>query len=234
MNQYKPTKEEELLMKKYYDVNLMGYIQPPLTSWKMKDIPQPTESLKKVFLDEKSGSYELYNILSKEECDHYIKETEKLGYEQCYGYDPNYRSNTRVIIKDLELSKMVFDRIKDQVPDTVYYNNKTWKLCGLNEVFRFCRYEPKQHFNPHQDAFFQRNLKERSFYTFMIYLNGGFEGGSTRFLKDRESKKVLYECIPSPGMALIFPHELLHDGERLKSNLKYIWRSDLMYKMVEK
>ena len=37
---------------------------------------------------------------------------------------------------------------------------------------------------PHYDGHFRRNGKERSMKTFMLYLNGGFEGGSTNFVDE--------------------------------------------------
>lgn len=42
--------------------------------------------------------------MSEEECRHYLDECEKLGFECCQGYNPKYRSNTRVIIEDPDLA----------------------------------------------------------------------------------------------------------------------------------
>ena len=60
----------------------------------------------------------------------------------------------------------------------------------------------------------------------MLYLNGGFEGGNTRFIG---GGGVEHEVSPKPGSVLVFTHDILHDGERLASGVKYIMRSDVMY-----
>lgn len=57
--------------------------------------------------------------------------------------------------------------------------------------------------------------------TFMIYLNEGYTGGETRF----ESVSVAGK----PGMALVFEHELLHEGAEVTAGVKYVLRSDVMY-----
>jgi len=48
------------------------------------------------------------------------------------------------------------------------------------------------------------------------------EGGATNF-KDISIK-------PETGMALIFKHELLHEGAKVTAGLKYVLRSDVMYR----
>lgn len=70
----------------------------------------------------------------------------------------------------------------------------------------------------------------------MIYLNDGFMAGTTRFLQygKTNDEEVLYKVVPVTGMALVFPHAMLHDGERLESDVKYIMRSDIMYKKCKK
>lgn len=109
-----------------------------------------------------------------------------------------------------------------------------WRMYGLNPQFRFCRYEPGQKFAPHYDGNFMVSSEDKSFYTFMIYLNGGFEGGATNFLSDAASPprgRVLESLAPEPGMLLVFQHNIYHEGEKLTSGLKYMMRSDVMYKL---
>ena len=74
----------------------------------------------------------------------------------------------------------------------------------MNELFRFCKYDKDQHFNPHFDYNFSRNKKEKSFYTFNLYLSDGFENGKTRFLNNKYELDILYEVTPKAGMVLIF------------------------------
>jgi len=87
-----------------------------------------------------------------------------------------------------------------------------------------------------------RNSNERSLKTLNIYLNGGFEGGTTNFVKEEQSllpgdngmfraeeKNILCRIVPTPGMALVFNHIILHEGEALRSGVKYLMRSDIMF-----
>jgi predicted 2-oxoglutarate/Fe(II)-dependent dioxygenase YbiX len=99
-----------------------------------------------------------------------------------------------------------------------------WQVHGANERLRFYRYQPGERFNAHYDGSFQRSDRERSLLTFMIYLNGDFEGGETSFLDLGESIK------PAPGLALLFQHPILHEGCEVTAGIKYAIRSDVMYR----
>ena len=57
----------------------------------------------------------------------------------------------------------------------------------------------------------------------LIYLNDDFSGGETKF--KHEDIKVS----PEQGSALVFEHELWHEGVSLKSGQKYVLRTDIMY-----
>jgi predicted 2-oxoglutarate/Fe(II)-dependent dioxygenase YbiX len=133
---------------------------------------------------------------------------------------PEVRNNTRVIFDDVELAARLFERVRDHVPATLM----GWQVHGANERLRFYRYQPGERFNAHYDGSFQRSDRERSLLTFMIYLNGDFEGGETSFLDLGESIK------PAPGLALLFQHPILHEGCEVTAGIKYAIRSDVMYR----
>eukprot|EP01084_Bolivina_argentea_P119742 212281_1 len=181
------------------------------------------------------------SLLSPEECQQLIKLTELYGYEHC-GYSEEYRSNTRFITADKKLADKLYSRIKKCCPQTHEVHGKKWKVCGLNERFRWCKYIPGTKFGQHFDAQFQRDDGECSYYTVNIYLNDGkvdFSGGRTRFYnRDENNDYVLSSgVIASQGDALMFqqyPARLRHDGEILKSGLKYLMRTDIMYKCTDK
>jgi Rps23 Pro-64 3,4-dihydroxylase Tpa1-like proline 4-hydroxylase len=147
-------------------------------------------------------------------------------------YNPKYRSNTRLIVVDRNLTRMMEQRIKKFVPPTMF-GKDGWKFCGLNETLRFCKYVDGQHFSPHSDSAFIRSMCERSFLTCMIYLNdfdSSTNGGATRFL-DQKTGDVIKSIQPEEGMAIVFPHAAWHDGEPLKccGSAKYLLRTDVMY-----
>ena len=168
------------------------------------------------------------NFLSSEECDQFIALSETQGYEDAkinvrgrQVLNKSVRNNERVLFKDYALCEQLWNRLKPLAP--VGFLN--WKPLGLNEMLRYYKYSPGQQFKPHLDGSYQRNEEEASFYTFMVYLNDDFEGGSTRFQE--------LEVQPEKGTALIFWHRVLHEGAVLKSGTKYILRTDIMFRKDE-
>lgn len=90
-------------------------------------------------------------------------------------------------------------------------------------MFRFYKYEKGQQFRKHRDQSFIRNGNEWSFYTFMIYLNDEFEGGATSFNQ--------IDIVPKLGDCLVFLHDLEHEGSTLTKGIKYVLRTDIMYRL---
>lgn len=131
--------------------------------------------------------------------------------------DTTIRNNDRVILDDVELATELWGRVRDRIP--LLRGGR--HVRGLNERFRFYRYAPGQKFAWHSDGPFQRENGEVSLLTFMIYLNEGYRGGATRF--------DWTEVAGKEGMALIFEHELVHEGAELTEGVKYVLRSDVMY-----
>src|SRR5262249_12052277 len=105
-------------------------------------------------------------------------------------YPRNYRNNDRAIHDDAMLAKRLFDRIRALLPDRLTDGRgASWRLKGLNERFRLCRYRNGQRFSVHRDGAHARAPDERSLLTVMLYLNDAaeFVGGSTRFFASRSS-----------------------------------------------
>jgi predicted 2-oxoglutarate/Fe(II)-dependent dioxygenase YbiX len=174
------------------------------------------------------GIYTLPNVLSPEECAQYIALTEAKVYEPApistYGgfeMAPEIRNNTRVIVDDFEIATNLWNRVRDEIPPLLTGR----QAIGLNERFRFYRYDPGQKFAAHFDGSYRRENGEASLLTFMIYLNEGFTGGETWFKAT--------SITPSTGMALVFNHDLLHEGKEVISGRKYVLRSDVMYGRVD-
>lgn len=166
------------------------------------------------------------NFLSPEECLQFINKSEELGYElakvnmgQSHRVNTRVRDNDRVFLNDPDLAQKLFERAKPFLPAQIGNSN----LIGLNELFRFYRYQNNQRFKGHIDGSYIRNTREASYYTFMIYLNDGYEGGETIFLKDIIK--------PKQGMLLIFLHKLWHAGKEVTAGTKYVLRTDVMYRL---
>lgn len=135
-------------------------------------------------------------------------------------FEADIRNNTRVMFDDPELAATLFRRIRPHCPSRM----KGMEICGANERLRCYKYEPGQWFKPHYDGAFFRSNVERSLYTFMIYLNEGFEGGQTALLE------LGVDIQPKTGRALLFQHHVLHEGCEVLRGVKYAVRSDIMYR----
>ena len=136
---------------------------------------------------------------------------------------PDLRNNDRVMFDDAELAGQLVDAVRGRVPERL---ENDWVLCGANERLRCYRYRPGQRFAPHFDGAFHRSTDERSLLTFLVYLNGCSAGGSTRLI-DLE-----LEVHPAPGLGLVFNHHLLHEGAPVLEGVKYVVRTDLMFRRM--
>lgn len=169
----------------------------------------------------------LHEFLSPEECRQYIELSEGEGFDDApittsvgFTIRKNVRNNTRVMIDDTDLANSLWGRAKEHMPPEWWYR----KPVGLNERFRFYRYEPGQRFVAHSDGAFDRGNGERSELSFLIYLNEEFTGGETVFCS-KEKTRVR----PVTGMALVFEHRQLHEGAVVEKGTKYVMRTDVMY-----
>ncbi len=128
------------------------------------------------------------------------------------------RNNSRLIHIDNSLAIKYWNKLAQFCPKEI----ESTKAIGLNEQFRFYKYETEQKFKRHIDGRFKRNEQEQSRITFLIYLNDNFIGGETKF--DNITIK------PKTGTALCFIHEQKHEGVSISKGEKYALRSDVMYK----
>lgn len=169
-------------------------------------------------------------IISPEECRALIELSESLGYESARiegawngprGFVVRSgRDNCRVAVDDSKLADALWRRVARLVPATINHQS----VVGLNERLRFYRYEAGQSFGLHRDGYYKRSQSERSLLTLILYLNEAYSGGET-FFADSESL-----IAPQAGKALLFPHQLWHEGRAVTQGRKYILRTDVIYK----
>ncbi|WP_169977710.1 prolyl hydroxylase family protein [Tautonia rosea] len=173
-------------------------------------------------------------FLSPEECSRFIAEFERIGFSEApvttrFGAIrmPDIRDNDRLIVDDTGLAAHWFERATPFLPRRI----GSWELSGLNERFRSYRYDPGQSFKRHLDGYFRRPDGERSLFTFMAYLNDDFDGGTTAFY-DADQQPIA-SIVPEQGMALVFRHAILHEGNPVEQGRKYVLRTDVMYRNVD-
>ena len=96
-----------------------------------------------------SRCFLLHNLLTPEECLHYIEETERVGYSDLSQlFSSNYRSNDRVLSLCQPLVDCLWERIQPhltrreviRVRPIGFGNQGTWKPFRLNECCKFGRY----------------------------------------------------------------------------------------------
>lgn len=112
------------------------------------------------------------------------------------------------------------------------------RVLPLNDVWRFCKYEPGGHFSPHVDGYMRASDDERSFFTFMLYLTDE-SAGTTNFMagpgafeklveqdtaaaakrsrstpRVAEPADITHTVRPKQGLLLCFWHFIPHEGAR--------------------
>jgi hypothetical protein len=165
------------------------------------------------------------DFLTETECDQYINLSQEKVFEEAkinvFGrqqMNKGVRNNDRLMIFDETMAEDLFKKASEFLPQ----EHDGYQLLNFNEMLRVYRYASGQQFKMHRDGSYIRNEREKSFYTFMIYLNDDFEGGETEF-------ENLFTVAPKKGTALIFHHPLRHEGKTLTSGQKYVLRTDIMY-----
>lgn len=207
------------------------------------DVLDPTFNLKIKRKDyPQKDIYTLSNLLNSQECQKIIQASQKLGFQQAglaigqdvYRTNEKARNNKRVLFEDKLLAQQLWARIAHLV-DPKFNNHFAH---GLNWRFRIYEYEVGGIFAPHVDE--RMTLPGEgltTFFTFMIYLNDNLEGGETTFFERRKkgSKKLITNRIitPKTGMGLAFDHLLFHEGSVVTAGVKYVLRSDLVYRKSE-
>jgi prolyl 4-hydroxylase len=176
-----------------------------------------------------SHIFTIDNFWTQQNCEDFIAKSEAIGYEPATIETEKgqkvmeaVRNNNRVIYTDTTLANNLWQQLKPFAPKQI--GNST--SVGLNELFRFYKYQPGQAFKKHRDQSYIRNDAEASYYTFMIYLNDSYEGGETSF------NNLMIQ--PRQGLALIFLHDLEHEGSAVLKGIKYVLRTDIMFRLEEK
>lgn len=174
-------------------------------------------------------------------CDKIIEEKKESFKKAKTHYPTSYRNNERQLLESKNLSTQLFQEVKNYIPQEIKIEGISkqecgnWKLDGINERIRICRYLPNQYFNKHLDGVHFDSAIRQSKLTFMIYLNGSedFEGGRTLFFNSKEDETIIGNYVPEKGDLMIFDHNLWHSGEMVLRGEKYILRSDIVYQKID-
>lgn len=174
-------------------------------------------------------------ILSADECRNLIDRGEEIGFQQAAVRTasgpkliPGIRDNDRAEFTDPKLASVLWERCRQFVPPEL----DGGIAIGIDDNFRFYRYDPGQRFKRHKDGVVKQSPEVWSRLSCLFYLNAGFSGGETVFYSSEMVDGVRseeYTITPQTGEALFFPHEMWHEGRTLITGRKYVLRSDLFY-----
>ncbi len=170
------------------------------------------------------AAFIVHEVLSDEECWALIEEAEEEGFDMApvrvgltqETVSHHARSCLRVILEREELAARLWARLGHFLPGAH----------GINPYFRVFRYEMDQRFLTHRDGVIHLPGGLSSEYTLLVYLNGGCQGGETRLYLDTGGT---YDVVPQEGLALLFEHDIAHEGVALEGGVKYVVRSEVLY-----
>jgi WD40 repeat protein len=177
--------------------------------------------------------YAISNAIDAAEAARIVDGATRAGFAPTgHDYPPSYRDNDRLVRDDQALAKTLFERLRGVLPGRIVDGRgDEWRLSGLNERFRYCRYTGGQSFRIHRDGAHAPSPRLRSHLTLQIYLDDGFEGGRTRFYPSRVGPTI-GAVRAKRGRAIVFDHRLWHDGEPVPAGVKHVLRTDVMYRRV--
>lgn len=102
-------------------------------------------------------------FLTAQECQKLIDLSETIGYSEAEvsltsgaKMMKNIRNNYRTLYKNEVLAAKYWNKLKEYCPETI----EDSYAIGLNEQFRFYKYELNQRFKKHIDGRFRRNEQE--------------------------------------------------------------------------
>jgi prolyl 4-hydroxylase len=168
---------------------------------------------------------QLDGIFTTTECKYLINFSESHGFDLVdRGFAIYNRVVSRVNIYNIPLNRFLEEKLSEYIPK--YIEGK--RVIGINEIFRFSKYEKGQLFDIHKDGINQDPQGNRSIHTLNIFLNDNFEGGETDFFNSDNRSDLKFSVKPLSGRGALFHGQQFHCGNELKSGTKYLIRTDVM------
>eukprot|EP00946_MAST-07B_sp_MAST-7B-sp1_P003214 g3214.t1 len=186
--------------------------------------------------NEDADVFEIAGFLSREECRAIIGATEATGFELTNQRETRYaarRRNGRIAIASQDVALILWARCKSFFPNDVVGMRPT----GLSPNFRFYKYERGDSFGMHVDDSVDHGNGSRTVFTLLMYLNESPDvtGGETVFYRGANPRKAkeAVRFLPKEGSALAHIHGprcMLHEGAPVVAGVKYLMRTDVIYK----
>ena len=234
-------KAEERTPQNNFDLYLWG-TEPGSIQYAKEELVRPHISKQEVpFVP---GAFVVTGVLTKGECAQLIGKAEVMGFRPDH---PTSKPTPTGIdscewFADESVLGPIFERIKPHLPPRL----SGCDVAGVNARWRMFKYGEGAVYRPHIDGSWPASVlssqgkyeldeTRRSRLTFLVYLNEGFEGGTTTFyLPSPEGGLEARGVDPQAGAVLCFPQgntaSLVHEGSVVTSGgCKYVIRSDVLY-----
>jgi hypothetical protein len=130
---------------------------------------------------------------------------------------------TFAAIDDPLLALRLFHRLAPHLPERV----EGAELAAIKPVARCVRYGRGEGTTPHRDPIRETAEGFVSRASVVVFLNDNFEGGALSFptLDGGRGREVEARA----GRAVVFPHELLHGDELVRSGRKFVLEAEVFY-----
>lgn len=196
-----------------------------------------------------AGAFVLSHVLTEAECQSIADLSEAMGYTEdapvSLGRTIRHNENC-VLVADETLWRPIWARVREHMPGTVAGGAPA----GLNQRWRLYKYASGDVFRMHTDGAWpgsgldgQGRLVRDAFgdrwsqMTFLIYLDGDYDGGETTFfVADRPgggTGELVSVAVPRGSVLCFFhgEHALspLHEGALVRSGVKRVVRTDVLY-----
>eukprot|EP00934_Nitzschia_sp_Nitz4_P004826 Nitzschia sp. Nitz4//scaffold18_size181773//56267//57700//NITZ4_001909-RA/size181773-processed-gene-0.194-mRNA-1//1//CDS//3329539993//4816//frame0 len=229
---------------------LLHTTQPGSIQW---DATSPKVRRHEVPFLPSGQAYLLENVLSRHECHQLRSAATKLGYRQDHPVamdHPTGIDSCEWLVDD-SILQVINQRVTPHLPATIAapnHKNQSIRFASVNPRWRFFRYGQGCVYRPHLDGSWPAsriNAKGeyecdtddgiKSYFTFLIYLNDGFEGGQTRYyLQDPNYAGLVGRGVtPSCGSVMVFAQgniaSLIHEGSAVTKGTKFVVRTDVLY-----
>ena len=200
------------------------------------------------------GAFVLSHVLTDHECDAIAALSESMGYTEDAPVSLGRRirrNENCVIVADDTLWRPIWERVQAHMPKVVQMPDGVCaQPVGLNQRWRLYKYGAEDIFRMHTDGSWpgsgldaagglERDLfgDRWSTMTFLIYLDGEYDGGETTFFvpsdSDPRTGELVSVSVPKGSVLCFFhgEHALspLHEGSLVTRGLKRIVRSDVLY-----
>ena len=158
----------------------------------------------------KNKIYTIDNFITNLECDNFIKQIDDKENIVNFTNTGQFKNDKYI---DLELATYFYNKLIS--------NNINLQLLRPNKLIMTGKYKEGNQFAIHTDTglFYDKNKKEKSMYTLLIYLNDNFDQGETIFYNNNLIETI--KIIPKKGMALLFHIDEFHKGNMVKNGTKY-------------